>query len=47
MRCSLIDNHSINLQHYLWVQLFGYHIHSKIPVDDGHLRIADIGTGTG
>jgi hypothetical protein len=39
---------SINLQHYLVVQLFGYRIHPSIPVKDvSNLRIADVGTGTG
>jgi hypothetical protein len=39
---------SINLQHYLVVQLFGYHIHPSIAVKDvENLRIADVGTGTG
>ena len=38
---------SINLQHYLWGELFGYLTHPNIPILDPHLRIADIGTGTG
>lgn len=38
---------SINLQHYLWSELFGYLIHPDIPTRDPHLRIADVGTGTG
>jgi hypothetical protein len=39
---------SINLQHYLVVQLFGYRIHPSIPVKDvNNPRIADVGTGTG
>ncbi|RYP89415.1 hypothetical protein DL769_000066 [Monosporascus sp. CRB-8-3] len=42
-----IDNNRINLQHYLWVELFGYLTHPKIPTSDPDLRIADIGTGTG
>ncbi|RDW83798.1 class I SAM-dependent methyltransferase [Aspergillus mulundensis] len=41
------DNNRINLQHYLWVELFGYHIHPSIPTDSPNLRIADVGTGTG
>ncbi|KAL4967687.1 class I SAM-dependent methyltransferase [Aspergillus stella-maris] len=41
------DNNRINLQHYLWVELFGYHIHPSIPTDNEKLRIADVGTGTG
>lgn len=38
---------SINLQHYLWAELFGYLAHPAIPTQDPHLRIADVGTGTG
>ena len=38
---------SINLQHYLWSELFGYLTHPDIPILDPHLRIADVGTGTG
>ena len=47
--CLLTEYCSLNLQHYLWVQLFGYHIHPKIltGTGDADLRIADIGTGTG
>ncbi|KAL4942728.1 hypothetical protein BDV06DRAFT_235246 [Aspergillus oleicola] len=41
------DNNRINLQHYLWIELFGYHIHPSIPTDHAKLRIADVGTGTG
>ncbi|KAL8782129.1 MAG: hypothetical protein Q9213_005663 [Squamulea squamosa] len=41
-----VDNNRINLQHYLWTELFGYHIHPKISTKDPHLKIADIGTGT-
>ncbi|KAI1819537.1 S-adenosyl-L-methionine-dependent methyltransferase [Xylaria intraflava] len=42
-----IDNNRINLQHYQWIELFGYHLHPRIPVADANLRIADVGTGTG
>ncbi|KAI1321364.1 S-adenosyl-L-methionine-dependent methyltransferase [Xylariaceae sp. FL0255] len=42
-----IDNNRINLQHYQWVELFGYHIHPCIPVTDANLQVADVGTGTG
>ncbi|KAJ5690742.1 hypothetical protein N7462_005134 [Penicillium macrosclerotiorum] len=42
-----LDNNRINLQHYLTVQLFGYHIHPSIPITNKDLRIADVGTGTG
>ncbi|RAK84510.1 hypothetical protein BO79DRAFT_259285 [Aspergillus costaricaensis CBS 115574] len=38
---------TINLQHYLWTELFGYHIHPSIPTSNPNLRIADVGTGTG
>ncbi|KAI1122476.1 S-adenosyl-L-methionine-dependent methyltransferase [Nemania abortiva] len=42
-----IDNNRINLQHYQWVQLFGYHLHPSIPAVGSQHRIADVGTGTG
>ncbi|KAG8159750.1 hypothetical protein KVR01_010387 [Diaporthe batatas] len=42
-----LDNTRINLQHYLWVESFGYLVHPKIPLDRNSLRIADVGTGTG
>jgi len=41
------DNNRINLQHYLWVELFGYLIHPGIPITKPDLKIADVGTGTG
>ncbi|KAJ6024644.1 hypothetical protein N7540_005441 [Penicillium herquei] len=41
-----LDNNRINLQHYLSVQLFGYHIHPSIPAQTENSSIADIGTGT-
>lgn len=44
------DQHflSLNLQHYLWKDVFGFNINPRIPVsDNASLRIADIGTGTG
>ncbi|KAI1262493.1 S-adenosyl-L-methionine-dependent methyltransferase [Xylariaceae sp. FL1019] len=41
------DNNRINLQHYQWVQLFGYHLNPQIPTGNPNLRIADVGTGTG
>ncbi|KAE8138749.1 hypothetical protein BDV38DRAFT_291811 [Aspergillus pseudotamarii] len=44
---DFLDNNRINLQHYLWIELFGYHIHPTIPTTSPTLRIADIGTGTG
>ncbi|KAI0419308.1 S-adenosyl-L-methionine-dependent methyltransferase [Xylaria grammica] len=42
-----LDNSRINLQHYQWVQLFGYHLHAQIPLGNEELRIADVATGTG
>ncbi|KAI1325558.1 S-adenosyl-L-methionine-dependent methyltransferase [Xylariaceae sp. FL0255] len=44
---DFVDNNRINLQHYQWVQLFGYHIHPDIPIVGPQHRIADVGTGTG
>ncbi|KAA8627694.1 umta methyltransferase family protein [Pyrenophora tritici-repentis] len=49
-----IDNNRINLQHYLWVELFGYLTHPNIRLlEKAHssteskpLRVADVGTGT-
>ncbi|KAJ5100281.1 hypothetical protein N7456_006333 [Penicillium angulare] len=42
-----LDNNRINLQHYLAVQLFGYHIHPSIPAQTATSSIVDVGTGTG
>ncbi|KAI0812859.1 S-adenosyl-L-methionine-dependent methyltransferase [Xylaria sp. FL0064] len=42
-----IDRNRINLQHYQWVNLFGYHLHPHIPPPGPQHRIADVGTGTG
>ncbi|KAH8162763.1 hypothetical protein CIB48_g5482 [Xylaria polymorpha] len=42
-----IDRNRINLQHYQWVDLFGYHLHPRIPPPGPQHRIADVGTGTG
>ncbi|TGO65235.1 hypothetical protein BCON_0003g00290 [Botryotinia convoluta] len=42
-----LDNNRINLQHHLWIRLFGYLIHPKISTENPNLRIADVGTGTG
>ncbi|PSN72074.1 hypothetical protein BS50DRAFT_607536 [Corynespora cassiicola Philippines] len=41
-----LDNNRINLQHYLWIQLFGYLTHPKVSLKSPNLRIADVGTGT-
>lgn len=43
----LTSSHRLNLQHYLWKDVFGYLIHPKIPLSSKNLRVADIGTGTG
>ncbi|KAJ2967505.1 hypothetical protein NUW58_g10434 [Xylaria curta] len=37
----------INLQHYLWCEIFGYHLHPSFAVENRDLTIADVGTGTG
>ncbi|RYC55167.1 hypothetical protein CHU98_g11043 [Xylaria longipes] len=42
-----LDNSRINIQHYQWVELFGYHLHPQIPLSGAKLPIADIATGTG
>ncbi|RYC55499.1 hypothetical protein CHU98_g10712 [Xylaria longipes] len=42
-----LDRNRLNLQHYQWVALFGYHIHPHIPPPGPQHRIADVGTGTG
>ncbi|PLB54707.1 hypothetical protein P170DRAFT_452406 [Aspergillus steynii IBT 23096] len=42
-----LDNVRLNLHHYLCVELFGYHTHPDIPTNNAHLKVADIGTGTG
>ncbi|KAI1144224.1 S-adenosyl-L-methionine-dependent methyltransferase [Hypoxylon sp. FL0543] len=42
-----LDNSRLNLYHYQWIEVFGYHTHPKIPIDSPNLRIADVGTGTG
>ncbi|RAL00867.1 uncharacterized protein BO80DRAFT_425262 [Aspergillus ibericus CBS 121593] len=42
-----LDNNRINLHHYLWVELFGYHLHPDIPLQNPDLKIADVATGTG
>lgn len=39
---------SLNLQHYIWLEVFGYNVYPKI-VDPGYekwMKIADVGTGT-
>ncbi|KAI4160199.1 MAG: hypothetical protein LQ342_005911 [Letrouitia transgressa] len=47
---SVSLNQELNFQHYLWKEQLGYLIHPRIPQDqdqEGGLRIADVGTGTG
>ncbi|KAL4815063.1 hypothetical protein BDW67DRAFT_186113 [Aspergillus spinulosporus] len=45
---DILDNNRLNLQHYLWIELFQYHIHPSVAIDNSSvLRIADVGTGTG
>ncbi|KAG6364263.1 hypothetical protein INS49_005862 [Diaporthe citri] len=44
---DFLDINRMNLLHSLWVKIFGYVIHPKIPKDGQDLRVADIGTGTG
>ncbi|KAI0120232.1 S-adenosyl-L-methionine-dependent methyltransferase [Hypoxylon sp. NC0597] len=44
---DFVDFSRLNLQHYLWKEIFGYALHPKISRDRKLLRIADVGTGTG
>ncbi|KAI1486253.1 hypothetical protein F5X96DRAFT_256518 [Biscogniauxia mediterranea] len=44
---DFVDFNRLNLQHYLWKEIFGYNIHPRIPYNTGGLKIADVGTGTG
>ncbi|KAK2604077.1 hypothetical protein N8I77_007036 [Diaporthe amygdali] len=44
---DFLDNNRINLLHCLWVKIFGYVVHPKIPIQSANLRVADVGTGTG
>lgn len=37
----------LNLQHYLWTQMFGYLLHPMVDTSSDTLKVADIGTGTG
>jgi hypothetical protein len=37
----------LNLQHYIWKDMFGYSLHPTIPRDQKSLKVADVGTGTG
>ncbi|KAL9612348.1 MAG: hypothetical protein Q9167_003035 [Letrouitia subvulpina] len=38
----------LNLQHYLWLDNANFQLlHPAIPLEDPHLKIADVGTGTG
>ncbi|MCJ1252157.1 hypothetical protein MMC30_009396 [Trapelia coarctata] len=42
-----VDCTRLNLQHYLWKQMFGYLLHPSIDTSSENLKVADIGTGTG
>lgn len=42
-----ITNFRLNLQHKLWIDIFGYLLHPDIPISKPDLKLADIGTGTG
>lgn len=44
---DLVDFNRLNLQHYLYKDIFGYLIHPKIPRSQKSLKIADVATGTG
>ncbi|KAI1879089.1 hypothetical protein JX265_003266 [Neoarthrinium moseri] len=44
---DLSDFNRLNLQHYLWKDIFGYALHPKVPRDQKSLKVADVGTGTG
>ena len=38
---------SLNYQHYLWQNAFGFHLHPSIPQLATDVRIADLATGSG
>lgn len=42
-----VDCTRLNLQHYIWTQMFGYLLHPSIDTSIDNLKVADIGTGTG
>jgi hypothetical protein len=44
---SRLYERRLNLQHYLWKDIFGYNIHPKILQHRGLLKVADVGAGTG
>ncbi|ROW07944.1 hypothetical protein VMCG_03407 [Cytospora schulzeri] len=45
---DFVDLNRLNLQHYLYKDIFGYSLHTKIPREGiPNLKIADVGTGTG
>ncbi|KAI1179000.1 hypothetical protein F4777DRAFT_535249 [Nemania sp. FL0916] len=44
---DFIDFNRLNLQHYLWKDVFGYNIHPKILQQGGLSKIADVAAGTG
>lgn len=40
----------LNLSHYIWLDAFGFNLHPRIAdsiARSEHLRVADVGTGTG
>ncbi|GAW19723.1 hypothetical protein ANO14919_092120 [Xylariales sp. No.14919] len=47
MTRDYVDNNRINLQHFLFREMFGYLTHPSIPLTGPALRVADVGTGTG
>jgi hypothetical protein len=45
---DLIAHGRLNLQHYLYRDIFGYNLHPTIPIQNTpNLSVIDIGTGTG
>ncbi|KAI1421943.1 hypothetical protein F5Y12DRAFT_764947 [Xylaria sp. FL1777] len=44
---DFVDFNRLNLQHYLWKDIFSYNIHPKILERRCLLKVADVGTGTG
>ncbi|TGO48570.1 hypothetical protein BOTNAR_0468g00040 [Botryotinia narcissicola] len=44
---KLMDNCSLNYNHFLIKEVCGYLVHPSIPTNQTDLRIADVATGTG
>ncbi|KAH8763616.1 hypothetical protein F5883DRAFT_110602 [Diaporthe sp. PMI_573] len=45
---DFVDINRLNLQHYLYRDIFGYNLHPTIPIQNTpNLSVIDIGTGTG